>query len=157
LAFSSGKQIVLEEPAKLTVYSKLKVIVGHEGGTFPDDDLRGSYQGAPKHTAAGARRAYNASYSSACMEMEFRGVAMLQMRLRLFFRFSEATGSGTGKKWNAVVRYWRAQFDPKLLAARKFNHVLVTPEESRPILFQALSSLNRPELVNESVNSSRAK
>ena len=34
-----GKQIVLEEPVKLTAQTKLKVIVAEEGETFSDDDL----------------------------------------------------------------------------------------------------------------------
>ena len=65
--------------------------------------------------------------------------------------------SGSAKEWKAVADYWRAQFDSKLLAARKFNHVLIVPEESSPILFQALSSLNKPDLVNESENSLMVK
>jgi len=70
---------------------------------------------------------------------------------------SEATSSGSAREWKTVAGYWRAQFDSKLLAARKFNHVLIVPEESRPIFFQALSTLNKPALVNESENSLRAK
>jgi hypothetical protein len=65
--------------------------------------------------------------------------------------------SGGAKEWKAVAGYWRAKIDSGLLAARKFSHVLIVPEESSPILFQALSSLNKPELVNELENSSRAK
>ena len=38
-AHFDGKQIVLEEPVKLTVHTKLKVIVAEEGETFSDDDL----------------------------------------------------------------------------------------------------------------------
>ena len=38
-AHFDGKQIVLEEPVKLTAHTKLKVIVAEEGETFSDDDL----------------------------------------------------------------------------------------------------------------------
>ena len=38
-AYFDGKQIVLEEPVKLTAHTKLKVIVAEEGETFSDDDL----------------------------------------------------------------------------------------------------------------------
>jgi hypothetical protein len=38
-AHFDGKQIVLEEPVKLTAQTKLKVIVAEEGETFSDDDL----------------------------------------------------------------------------------------------------------------------
>jgi hypothetical protein len=38
-AHFDGKQIVLEEPVKLTAHTKLKVIVAEEGETFTDDDL----------------------------------------------------------------------------------------------------------------------
>jgi hypothetical protein len=38
-AHFDGKQIVLEEPVKLTAHTKLKVIVAEEGETFYDDEL----------------------------------------------------------------------------------------------------------------------
>jgi hypothetical protein len=38
-AHFDGKQIVLEEPVKLTAHTQLKVIVAEEGETFSDDDL----------------------------------------------------------------------------------------------------------------------
>jgi hypothetical protein len=38
-AHFDGKQIVLEEPVKLTAHTKLKVIVAEERETFSDDDL----------------------------------------------------------------------------------------------------------------------
>ena len=38
-AHFDGKQIVLEEPVKLTAHTKLKVIVAEEGETFSNDDL----------------------------------------------------------------------------------------------------------------------
>jgi hypothetical protein len=38
-AHFDGKQIVLEEPVKLTAQTKLKVIVSEEGETFSDEDL----------------------------------------------------------------------------------------------------------------------
>jgi hypothetical protein len=65
--------------------------------------------------------------------------------------------SGGVKDWKAVAGNWRAKTDSGLLAAKKFSHVLIVPEESSPILFQALSSLNKPDLVNESENSLRVK
>ena len=43
------------------------------------------------------------------------------------------------------------------LTARKFSHVLIVPEESGPTFFQAFTSLNKPELVNESENPLRVK
>ena len=38
-AHLDGKQIVLEEPVKLTAHTKLRVIVAEEGETFSEDDL----------------------------------------------------------------------------------------------------------------------
>jgi hypothetical protein len=38
-AHFDGKQIVLEEPVKLTAHTKLKVIVAEAGETFSDADL----------------------------------------------------------------------------------------------------------------------
>ena len=38
-AHFDGKQIVLEEPVKLTAHTKLKVIVAEEGETFSDGEL----------------------------------------------------------------------------------------------------------------------
>jgi hypothetical protein len=38
-AHFDGKQIVLEEPVKLTAHTKLKVLVAEEGETFSGDDL----------------------------------------------------------------------------------------------------------------------
>jgi hypothetical protein len=38
-AHFDGKQIVLEEPVKLTAHTKLKVIVAEEGETFSDNEL----------------------------------------------------------------------------------------------------------------------
>ena len=38
-AHFDGKQIVLEEPVKLTAHTKLKVIVAEEGESFSDADL----------------------------------------------------------------------------------------------------------------------
>ncbi len=38
-AHFDGKQIVLEEPVKLTAHTKLKVIVAEEGETFSDDEV----------------------------------------------------------------------------------------------------------------------
>ena len=43
------------------------------------------------------------------------------------------------------------------LTARKFSHILIVPEESGPTFFQAFTSLNKPELVNESENPLRVK
>jgi hypothetical protein len=38
-AHFDGKQIVLEEPVKLTAHKKFKVIVTEEGETFSDNNL----------------------------------------------------------------------------------------------------------------------
>ena len=64
--------------------------------------------------------------------------------------------NGAGE-WKALTAYRHAKLSSELLAARKFNHILIVPDESGPILFQALSTLNKPEPVNESENSLRVK
>ena len=69
----------------------------------------------------------------------------------------ENLGRDSVGQWKAMAGYWHAKLSSGLLAARKFNHILIVPEESGPILFQALSTLNQPEPVNESENSLRVK